>query len=72
MFKALYNHVYKQHYQEIFTNLQSYSIIFTMIKKGKIKIKQYMQINRNNDLLLLNLLNKYVLGYLIKTRDYND
>ena len=43
-----------------------------MIKKGKIKIKQYMQINRNNDLLLLNLLNKYVLGYLIKTRDYND
>ena len=32
-----------------------------------------MQINRNNDLLLLNyLVNKYVLGYLIKTRDYND
>ena len=37
-----------------------------MIKNGKIKLKQYMQINRNNDLLLLNLVNKYLLSDLLK------
>ena len=36
-----------------------------MIKKGeKLKLTQYIQIYRNNDLLLLNLVNKYVLSDL--------
>ena len=38
------------------TNLQPYPIIFTIIRK----------ISRNNDLLLLNLVNKYVLSDLLK------
>ena len=32
----------KQHYWKIFTNLQPYPIIFTMSKKGKIKLKQVL------------------------------
>ena len=38
-----------------------------MIKKReKLKLTQYIQIYRNNDLLLLNLVNKYVLSDLLK------
>ena len=40
-----------------------------MIEKEKLKLKQYKQIYWNNDLLLLNLVNKYVLSDLFKTRD---
>ena len=38
-----------------------------MIKKREnLKLTQYIQIYRNNDLLLLNLVNKYVLSDLLK------
>ena len=39
-----------------------------MIKKrgGKLKLTQYIQIYKNNDPLLLNLVNKYVLSDLLK------
>ena len=38
-----------------------------MIKKReKLKLTQYIQIYRNNDPLLLNLVNKYVLSDLLK------
>ena len=40
-----------------------------MIKKKKLKLKQYIQIYKSNDLLLLNLVNKYLLSNLFKTRD---
>ena len=36
------------------------------MKKEKLKLKPYIQISRNNDLLLLNLVNKYVLSDLLK------
>ena len=35
-------------------------------KKEKLKLTQYIQIYKNNDLLLLNLVNKYVLSDLLK------
>ena len=35
-------------------------------KREKLKLTQYIQIYRNNDLLLLNLVNKYVLSDLLK------
>ena len=35
-------------------------------KKGKLKLTQYIQIYKNNDLLLQNLVNKYVLSDLLK------
>ena len=41
-----------------------------MGKKGeKLKLTQYIQIYKNHDPLLLNLVNKYVLSDLLKTRD---
>ena len=41
-----------------------------MIKNWeKLNLTQYIQIYKNNDLLLLNLVNKYVLSDLLKTRD---
>ena len=55
--------------------LQPYPIIFKMSKKGKKKLKlkqllnhltEYIQIYKNNDPLLLNLVNKYVLSDLLK------
>ena len=38
-------------------------------KREKLKLMQYIQIYKNNDPLLLNLVNKYVLSDLLKTRD---
>ena len=35
-------------------------------KRDKLKLTRYTQIYRNNDLLLLNLVNKYVLNDLLK------
>ena len=41
-----------------------------MIKNWeKLNLTQYIQIYKNNDPLLLNLVNKYVLSDLLKTRD---
>ena len=37
-----------------------------ILKKEKLKLTQYLQIYKNNDLLLLNLVNKYVLSDLLK------
>ena len=37
-----------------------------ILKKEKLKLTQYIQIYKNNDLLLLNLVNKYVLSDLLK------
>lgn len=35
-------------------------------KREKLKLKPYIQIYRNNDLLLLNFSNKYVISDLLK------
>ena len=61
MFIALYNHVNNT---TKFTTISYY--IYTDRKKEKLKLKPYKQIYRNNDLLLLNLVNKYVLSELLK------
>ena len=66
MFKALYSHVNNiiDKYLQIYNHIL---IIFTMSKKReKLKLTRYTQIYRNNDLLLLNLVNKYVLNDLLK------
>ena len=66
MFKALYSHVNNiiDKYLQIYNHIL---IIFTMSKKrDKLKLTRYTQIYRNNDLLLLNLVNKYVLNDLLK------
>ena len=66
MFKALYSHVNNiiDKYLQIYYHIL---IIFTMSKKReKLKLTRYTQIYRNNDLLLLNLVNKYVLNDLLK------
>ena len=65
MFNALYNHVNNatnKYYK--FTTISYY--IYTDRKKEKLKLKAYKQIYRNNDLLLLNLVHKYVLSELLK------
>ena len=65
MFIALYNHVNNttnKYYK--FTTISYY--IYTDRKKEKLKLKPYKQIYRNNDLLLLNLVNKHVLSELLK------
>ena len=72
MFKELYSHVKNiiDKYLQIYSHIL---IIFIMSKKKeKIKTKKtiklfyYIQIYRNNDLLLQNLVNKYVLSDLLK------
>ena len=66
MFKALYSHVNNiiDKYLQIYNHIL---IIFTMSKKReKLKLTRYTHIYRNNDLLLLNLVNKYVLNDLLK------
>ena len=66
MFKALYSHVNNiiDKYLQIYNHIL---IIFTMSKKReKLKLTRYTQIYRNNDLLLLNLVHKYVLNDLLK------
>ena len=64
MFKVLYSHINNiNKYLQIYNHTLLY---LQRLKKEKLKQKQYMQIYRNNDLLLLNLVNKYVLSDLLK------
>ena len=65
MFKAFYNHannITNKCYK--FTTISYF--IYNDRRKEKLKLKPYIQIYKNNDLLLLNLENKYVLSDLIK------
>ena len=81
MFKALYSHVnniiekYLQIYNHILLYLQwvkkekiktKATPIHNDKKREKLKLTQYIQIYKNNDPLLLNLVNKYVLSDLLK------
>ena len=72
MFKALYSHVNNitDKYLQIYNHIL---ITFTMSKKRKkLKLTQYIQIYRNNDLLLQNLVNKFVLTDLLKLETVLD
>jgi len=73
MFKALYSHVnniIEKYYK--FTTISYYiynelkQLLNHLIHNEKLKLTEYMQIYKNNDLLLLNLVNKYVLSDLLK------
>ena len=63
MFKALYNHV--NNITNKYYKFTTSYYIYNDRKKENLKLKPYIQIYRNNDLLLLNLVNKYVLSDLL-------
>ena len=77
MFKALYSHVNNiiEKYLQIYNHILLY---LQWVKKEKIKTKatikpfhsltQYIQICKNNDPLILNLVNKYVFSDLLKLK----
>jgi len=72
MFKALYSHVNNIEKYYKFTTISYYiynelkQLLNHLIDNEKLKLTEYIQIYKNNDLLLLNLVNKYVLSDLLK------